>query len=251
MNEQKKLKFLTYMQLLLKIILVALLFVEGMFVIETHVNDYRNFISRDVDYPQSSLDVVNRTPSPDHEFAALYGTHDVNMSTRGHYSLNNDFCVIMWIVVFAFLLLDIVIDLFSLFKRINYKKWRIILPIVTFIIFILISILHIFDGSEINISTITDFSTGTKIPYMDFSANVTLGAWFYVALAIFLAVVVINLYNMALSDKKLSDNVSRFSIKLKKNESVPEELEKYKELMDNNVITKEEFEAKKKQLLDL
>ncbi|MBQ1820743.1 MAG: SHOCT domain-containing protein [Clostridia bacterium] len=34
-------------------------------------------------------------------------------------------------------------------------------------------------------------------------------------------------------------------------DGVPEELEKYKRLLDNGVITQEEFEAKKKQLLGL
>lgn len=50
---------------------------------------------------------------------------------------------------------------------------------------------------------------------------------------------------------KLINNRQSKTKEAENNVSIPEELKKYKELLDSGVITQEEFEAKKKQLLNL
>ena len=59
-------------------------------------------------------------------------------------------------------------------------------------------------------------------------------------------------YNIALEIKEYIDNYAGINQNKSDNQlSDVDEILKYKKLLDENVITKEEFETKKKQLLNL
>lgn len=79
-----------------------------------------------------------------------------------------------------------------------------------------------------------------------YSATPLVGFWLVVILSI--AVVIIDVY-------KRSSKVANAPVAIKTNvvqaNSNADELKKYKDLLDSGVITQEEFEAKKKQLLGL
>ena len=79
-----------------------------------------------------------------------------------------------------------------------------------------------------------------------YDATPLVGFWLVVILSI--AVVIIDVY-------KRSSKVANAPVAIKTNvvqaNSNADELKKYKDLLDNGVITQEEFEAKKKQLLGL
>ncbi len=50
---------------------------------------------------------------------------------------------------------------------------------------------------------------------------------------------------------RITDGIAKFISKTNKKDVSYKEMKKLKDLLDNNIITQEEFEKKKKQLLDL
>lgn len=71
----------------------------------------------------------------------------------------------------------------------------------------------------------------------------TIGWLYYVIIALHILTVILSL---VVKYKKFEDRETKAN-----NSNTPEEIKKYKELLDSGVITQDEFDAKKKQLLGL
>ncbi|ANZ57416.1 ion transporter [Fructilactobacillus lindneri] len=85
-------------------------------------------------------------------------------------------------------------------------------------------------------------ATTTTVGYGDISHTTTIGK---------LVAVVLMLVGIGFVGMLTSTITSFFAHENQKVESVPDEIRKYKSLLDDGIITKTEFEAKKKQLLKL
>ena len=85
-------------------------------------------------------------------------------------------------------------------------------------------------------------ATTTTVGYGDISPTTTLGK---------LVAVVLMLVGISFVGMLTSTITSFFAHEDQKIESVPDEIRKYKSLLDDGIITQSEFEAKKKQLLKI
>lgn len=71
----------------------------------------------------------------------------------------------------------------------------------------------------------------------------TIGWLYYIIIALHILTVILSL---VVKYKKFEDREAKAN-----NSNTPEEIKKYKELLDSGVISQDEFDAKKKQLLGL
>jgi len=134
------------------------------------------------------------------------------------------FVVFCWVVCIGMILFSIIRN--KDYKPIGYAPCICLAPFLSYIMAMLSATCYLSDGNR----------------YINYSFN-----WlFYISLALQIssaALMIISIY--AKDDRPLVFRRPANKI------SEAEELSKYKELLDNGVISQEEFEAKKKQLLGL
>ena len=131
---------------------------------------------------------------------------------------------------------------------------------------IIILFLHLFDSSHKKMSMISSFPSFVSLALMiAFTCAIFQfhysGTWnkyrfvpgglFYVEALLIIATTVFSLMAYIKSCKESDNAVNTIPSTSITSTSSAEELKKYKELLDTGVITQEEFDAKKKQLLDL
>ena len=88
-------------------------------------------------------------------------------------------------------------------------------------------------------------------PFDNYIYTYSPGAFYYLIIAIFIIVIITLIVGVVVSKRTPEESQASTSIVTTSNTSNADELKKFKELLDSGVITQEEFEAKKKQLLGL
>lgn len=152
--------------------------------------------------------------------------YDINVNIFGVY---HDFVTVLAIILIATMLVSFTAYLLLMLKKENkltsFAPW---LPILTFALLIIFTI--------ISYSVRDDYTDW----YFEWSIN-----WLYYVIILLHIVVVI--FSLILKFKNLDDSVSSTIVSSTKGNY--SELEELKSLLDKGILSQEEFEAKKKQLL--
>jgi len=166
--------------------------------------------------------------------------------------------------------LDYVLDHTNAYSFLQINLAQYVSPIWLYLIVaimginIIILFLHLFDSSHKKMSMISILPSFISLALMiaftcvvldfDYSSNMNKyrfspNGLFFIEALLIIATIVFSLMAYLKSNK--DNNVATIPSTPIASKSGAEELKKYKELLDTGVITQEEFDAKKKQLLDL
>ena len=156
-----------------------------------------------------------------------YGRLDVPHET--FYDLRKTLCVILTIVIISSTILFLV-------QYIKNKNWGVL---VSLPIFELISL------GALSYYTANAYGHSGSMGYWTLE-YLNLGMWFYVEIILLISLFIYSL----VCYKKVATNGDIIKEKICKNSSA-DEIKKFKELFDDGIITEEEFEEKKKKLLNI
>ena len=136
--------------------------------------------------------------------------------------------LIVWLLL-GMIIVNIIVSVITIFKENEFlnQKQMVVLPIIILVLYVILC----FWGNSYSMT----FEYNGEIRH----ASAGLGILFYVELVFFSGNVIIEFAKQFLDMPYCKEN------------STTEELKKYKELFDSGVITRDEFDVKKKQLLGL
>ncbi len=173
------------------------------------------------------------------------------ISSRGPYTyslfgaFNNTNVVIMIIslLLFAAILCGVILYILQFIAKGNKRNWKPTL-FVSSAEFILFTITSLLIGA-INYS---EENTTTRYNYF-----CSLQIIFYIMLGVLIALMAISIIGYIIANKKgiIEETPKIYKAEIVKNISNADELKKFKELLDSGIITQEEFDEKKNQLLGL
>lgn len=149
--------------------------------------------------------------------------------------------IMPWLIFSFLIVCNILICILAVVYNNKFSRDSVLHSILPLAIFIIM--LYLFNASGIRTSTRT-------VAHCFHDLSYTVCSTYYILAAIMTLIIVC-------SFAKRSKMLFSFKNILPKKESIPpktdttEELKKFKDLLDNGIITEEEFETKKKQLLDL
>jgi len=271
-NEDKT-HFLSFLQLVLKAVFVLLLFLPGMFNINHTYSNHTTLTSDTEIIPISFLRYsLANLVTPSDEPSVSIGLAEI-----------------LFYIISSFIVIEFIFSIIRAIKPsfASKGKWQIILPVAILVLFVVSSLAYNWDrsnGMEMLVADVYDADTNSyytqtrydwdgSTPYfgeniivksaITHSNTVSIDNLFYIAIAFLVVIIAIDFYIIINSSKnkaKNSNTENHTTNNVQETISQPQsvinisytaELEKLKELLDKGIITKEEFEAKKKQLLGL
>ena len=216
-----KVKVRNLIELIFQSLVLVLAFIPGFFIDETWVPNYT--YSPTLKYYIPSMRLKNRITLS--MFDSLFNTTSTIQ--------------IVGIALFAAIVGGIVIYAMQFTAKDTKRNWK---PTV------------LVTGAEVVLFAIFSFLIETgDWTYMDNEYRYTLKVMFYVIAVILVVLTAITVwgYIKAKNSGIVEEESKIYKAEIVKEASTTDELKNYKELLDSGVITQEEFDAKKKQLLGL
>lgn len=165
--------------------------------------------------------------------------------SSGSASFGSDYSSIVFYILILSIIVDVVITLLVPEpKNSKHAKWKLLPPVLSMLLFVSSALIGAAHSS--GVTDIINYRYIEQI-YADRVRTVSVEPFFYLLVALCIMIVAIEVYIMILnrpvnSRVKVSDGMALQS-------SVVEELRTYKSLLDEGVITQEEFDAAKNRLL--
>lgn len=140
------------------------------------------------------------------------------------------------LLLLGLIVLAIIVSVIVIFKEIEFlnQRWMVVLPIIILLFYVGLCIWG------------NGYSSTFKYQDEIRHASADYGILFYVELVVLIGNVIIEFAKQFLNIPYCGENYNGVN-----NMTNADELQKYKALLDNGAITQEEYETKKKQLLDL
>ena len=146
-RDERKIYVVKWLQIVLKVAFIALLFVDGMFQITSHHEAYYDRSSKSDESTYSFVDASlgNYEEQEDSEkrwrmetdqyFYKNIGSDSGRyLSWLGGGSFRNDYCVIAFYFLIPLLAVDLVFSIIQM-RNLRIHKWQLALPISTFVLF--------------------------------------------------------------------------------------------------------------------
>lgn len=227
-----KVKIRNLIELILQVVVLILVFIPGFYYLEEWVDDYLYIPNLDHYTYVQTLD--NRDSFS--LFDSLFNTDNVIM--------------IIGIALCTSIVFGTVLYILQFVAKSNKRNWMptVIVSGIEIILFIACSLLiEINDWTDV-ITPKSDFEVCYGIEY-----QYSLQIMFIVMLCALIALMAISFIGYIIAAKKgiIEETPKMYKAEIVKNVSDADELQKFKELLDSGIITQEEFDAKKKQLLGL
>lgn len=212
-----------------------------MFVANMSRHSYINYIIREERFNLSFVNYSLRNFSEISE-SKIFGDLD-SLS-----SLGNDFCKVMFYMLACLFLIGIVFNIMSIIRpqMTVYYKCQFLSSVLETVVFVISSVVAVVNCEYYN-ANYKYVLGGDDIMTSEQFGSLALGHWFYISLVLCLLIVGVELYFVLASKQGINTKKQG-----KKEEgNTISMLNEYKRLLDNGVITEEEFSSMKKELLKL
>ncbi len=225
-------KYLNCFKLFLKLLFSIALFADATFIVHIYSESFINYVNREEIFDISFVNYSLRNFSEEME----EGRDTIS-------NLGNDFCEIFFYVLLLFLIINIVLNVMSVMrpKKTLYYKCQFLGSIIGSVVWVVSCVVAV----SKSLVTYEEYSDSYGRIISSWTGSLTIGPWFYISLALCLLIISIELY-FILASKQTSEHKKQQYINKDNNVQM---LYEYKKMLDDGIITQEEFDVKKKQLL--